>query len=150
MDNRIEFGTFAVGGRNNKRAGRTLGVVLGDSFEAFALIRDLDHLASADQCDHCSGRIAGCYVLDVLLKVFIVLSDVLSQCGGGHAVLLKLLERAACFDGLMLAHVTDEKHLIFGDVRQRSEEHTSELQSHVNLVCRLLLEKKNSESMRTV
>src|SRR5438477_8057976 len=27
--------------------------------------------------------------------------------------------------------------------QQRSEEHTSELQSHVNLVCRLLLEKKN-------
>src|SRR5438477_7767214 len=27
--------------------------------------------------------------------------------------------------------------------RSRSEEHTSELQSHVNLVCRLLLEKKN-------
>src|SRR5690242_20958871 len=26
----------------------------------------------------------------------------------------------------------------------RSEEHTSELQSHVNLVCRLLLEKKKS------
>src|SRR5438477_12694056 len=28
------------------------------------------------------------------------------------------------------------------DQRRRSEEHTSELQSHVNLVCRLLLEKK--------
>src|SRR5690242_21271908 len=28
-------------------------------------------------------------------------------------------------------------------VLARSEEHTSELQSHVNLVCRLLLEKKN-------
>src|SRR5438477_12798827 len=27
---------------------------------------------------------------------------------------------------------------------QRSEEHTSELQSHVNLVCRLLLEKKKN------
>src|SRR5690242_21451676 len=27
----------------------------------------------------------------------------------------------------------------------RSEEHTSELQSHVNLVCRLLLEKKNKD-----
>src|SRR5690242_8142774 len=27
----------------------------------------------------------------------------------------------------------------------RSEEHTSELQSHVNLVCRLLLEKKKME-----
>src|SRR5690606_41825520 len=29
------------------------------------------------------------------------------------------------------------------DVRHRSEEHTSELQSRENLVCRLLLEKKN-------
>src|SRR5690242_20321420 len=29
-----------------------------------------------------------------------------------------------------------------GLVTSRSEEHTSELQSHVNLVCRLLLEKK--------
>src|SRR5260370_34433907 len=28
------------------------------------------------------------------------------------------------------------------DHRRRSEEHTSELQSHLNLVCRLLLEKK--------
>src|SRR5260370_8686913 len=27
-------------------------------------------------------------------------------------------------------------------LRNRSEEHTSELQSHLNLVCRLLLEKK--------
>src|SRR5260370_29642794 len=34
--------------------------------------------------------------------------------------------------------------------RFRSEEHTSELQSHLNLVCRLLLEKKksNAGSMR--
>src|SRR5438477_12202591 len=29
-------------------------------------------------------------------------------------------------------------------LESRSEEHTSELQSHVNLVCRLLLEKKNA------
>src|SRR6266571_8253897 len=29
--------------------------------------------------------------------------------------------------------------------RARSEEHTSELQSHVNLVCRLLLEKKKTK-----
>src|SRR5260370_32438424 len=29
-----------------------------------------------------------------------------------------------------------------GDPHVRSEEHTSELQSHLNLVCRLLLEKK--------
>src|SRR5438477_1561100 len=31
---------------------------------------------------------------------------------------------------------------------RRSEEHTSELQSHVNLVCRLLLEKKNTKIIR--
>src|SRR5438477_4956160 len=31
-----------------------------------------------------------------------------------------------------------------GSVAIRSEEHTSELQSHVNLVCRLLLEKKKT------
>src|SRR5260221_10840198 len=30
-------------------------------------------------------------------------------------------------------------------VDSRSEEHTSELQSHSDLVCRLLLEKKNSD-----
>src|SRR5438132_5128074 len=30
----------------------------------------------------------------------------------------------------------------------RSEEHTSELQSHSDLVCRLLLEKKKSEGFR--
>src|SRR5260370_1466792 len=29
-----------------------------------------------------------------------------------------------------------------GSIDKRSEEHTSELQSHLNLVCRLLLEKK--------
>src|SRR5207237_4694588 len=31
----------------------------------------------------------------------------------------------------------------------RSEEHTSELQSHLNLVCRLLLEKKKSKLIYT-
>src|SRR5260370_10907940 len=32
--------------------------------------------------------------------------------------------------------------LVTMGIRQRSEEHTSELQSHLNLVCRLLLGKK--------
>src|SRR5260370_30723614 len=44
--------------------------------------------------------------------------------------------------------------LIFSEVRCekinfRSEEHTSELQSHLNLVCRLLLEKKKSKTHHT-
>src|SRR6201747_2305506 len=34
---------------------------------------------------------------------------------------------------------------IYGAGAMRSEEHTSELQSHVNLVCRLLLEKKKKK-----
>src|SRR5260370_10647849 len=38
--------------------------------------------------------------------------------------------------------VTDE--LAVTAQRNRSEEHTSELQSHLNLVCRLLLEKKKT------
>src|SRR5207237_6105727 len=32
---------------------------------------------------------------------------------------------------------------------RRSEEHTSELQSHLNLVCRLLLEKKKKQTTET-
>src|SRR5690242_21478196 len=32
----------------------------------------------------------------------------------------------------------------------RSEEHTSELQSHVNLVCRLLLEKKKNKKIKKI
>src|SRR5690242_21120720 len=34
------------------------------------------------------------------------------------------------------------------DLAERSEEHTSELQSHVNLVCRLLLEKKKKKKIK--
>src|SRR5260370_20304449 len=35
------------------------------------------------------------------------------------------------------------RHALRFEPARRSEEHTSELQSHLNLVCRLLLEKKN-------
>src|SRR5260370_13421575 len=35
--------------------------------------------------------------------------------------------------------------LVGGLANERSEEHTSELQSHLNLVCRLLLEKKKKK-----
>src|SRR5260370_1888834 len=43
--------------------------------------------------------------------------------------------------------VTHPFHPLYGQqfeiLNYRSEEHTSELQSHLNIVCRLLLEKKN-------
>src|SRR5690606_41590255 len=42
-----------------------------------------------------------------------------------------------------------ENHLVAAMMRVRSEEHTSELQSRENLVCRLLLEKKK-ETKRNV
>src|SRR5690625_6258116 len=37
-----------------------------------------------------------------------------------------------------------------GSLRVRSEEHTSELQSRGHLVCRLLLEKKNSSKILSI
>src|SRR5260370_32239120 len=42
--------------------------------------------------------------------------------------------------GQDLPRLRDPRHLD----QERSEEHTSELQSHLNLVCRLLLEKKKN------
>src|SRR3712207_8275692 len=47
-------------------------------------------------------------------------------------------------------HVTEEFRRWMAETYggTRSEEHTSELQSRQYLVCRLLLEKKNTESMR--
>src|SRR5438034_8426895 len=41
-----------------------------------------------------------------------------------------------------ISHVFDHKR----DTKRRSEEHTSELQSHSDLVCRLLLEKKKKKT----
>src|SRR5690348_17761420 len=39
--------------------------------------------------------------------------------------------------------ILDSAYIFIFDKKSRSEEHTSELQSPVHLVCRLLLEKKN-------
>src|SRR5690606_40243773 len=48
------------------------------------------------------------------------------------------------YDGLIVAPVIPDGWQGFSATRQfRSEEHTSELQSRENLVCRLLLAKKN-------
>src|SRR5260370_22245562 len=50
-----------------------------------------------------------------------------------------LLATLLCFLGLEKPWRRTRSH------PDRSEEHTSELQSHLNLVCRLLLEKKKNE-----
>src|SRR5690242_21244839 len=44
-----------------------------------------------------------------------------------------------------LKSLDNEVRVVFRLQTRRSEEHTSELQSHVNLVCRLLLEKKKKK-----
>src|SRR4051812_49898890 len=44
----------------------------------------------------------------------------------------------------MLVVITTDADVDAATCDARSEEHTSELQSHVNLVCRLLLEKKKN------
>src|SRR5690349_22369952 len=47
------------------------------------------------------------------------------------------------------AHALNLKESGVKDLAVRSEEHTSELQSRRDLVCRLLLEKKNSRPRRS-
>src|SRR5260370_13406020 len=44
-------------------------------------------------------------------------------------------------------HISERAHS--ASEAPRSEEHTSELQSHLNLVCRLLLEKKKKQQSPT-
>src|SRR6516225_7990043 len=46
--------------------------------------------------------------------------------------------------GTCVRRVTSPSSSLKRETAWRSEEHTSELQSHVNLVCRLLLEKKKN------
>src|SRR5688500_19329482 len=48
-------------------------------------------------------------------------------------------------DDLVRVLVLEVEELRRGELGPRSEEHTSELQSPCNLVCRLLLEKKNNK-----
>src|SRR5260370_27923765 len=53
------------------------------------------------------------------------------------------LRQIFCHLTLQQRSAGDQRNIQF-TCRLRSEEHTSELQSHLNLVCRLLLEKKKN------
>src|SRR5438477_12825437 len=59
---------------------------------------------------------------------------------------LRLRAPAALGQARLRRHARDGRD--GGD--DRSEEHTSELQSHVNLVCRLLLEKKKKKNKKKI
>src|SRR5260370_4264220 len=58
---------------------------------------------------------------------------------GSQVLLFKLCAQFVGLRSLTLSVPTEVRK------RSRSEEHTSELQSHLNLVCRLLLEKKKKQ-----
>src|SRR2546430_4033989 len=73
----------------------------------------------------------------------------LSQCVGINA---SRLCKTNCLQFLRIVDVCRKEKIVRGailnlrvKVSGRSEEHTSELQSQSNLVCRLLLEKKKKE-----
>src|SRR2546430_7544142 len=66
-----------------------------------------------------------------------------AACGFYGAGLVELLRLLVGYEGAML-HVACNS-----TSPARSEEHTSELQSQSNIVCRLLLEKKKTKVLRT-
>src|SRR5690606_42106511 len=120
-------------------------VVLGDAAEpdhTAVVHRDGRHRARlgagrdlAAQRDEVDGR----DVLQVLARVAVALRRALvvveRDAGRDHVHQREALVRER---GLEDGH----------EVRLRSEEHTSELQSRENLVCRLLLEKKKNKTTR--
>src|SRR5438034_5806431 len=57
-----------------------------------------------------------------------------------------IADRGGRSEGAELVPIPPHRHLLDRGRRvKRSEEHTSELQSHSDLVCRLLLEKKKGD-----
>src|SRR5690606_41532187 len=58
--------------------------------------------------------------------------------------------RSGWYPCLARTRRASDRHHGGGPLRQRSEEHTSELQSRENLVCRLLLEKKKIGEIRHI
>src|SRR2546422_8605135 len=61
----------------------------------------------------------------------------------------RLLQREVGFGDFAEANFSLKQAAIGLDVVVRSEEHTSELQSRLHLVCRLLLEKKKNKRRNT-
>src|SRR2546430_11321003 len=80
----------------------------------------------------------------------------LLEAAPGHIALADVHDRIASIPGVASVHdlhvwtvtsgvIAMSGHMV---VQNRSEEHTSELQSQSNLVCRLLLEKKKTTHAR--
>src|SRR5690242_20985557 len=61
-----------------------------------------------------------------------------------YTTLFRSWRASSCRDSISPCAMLVPRSLSKRLISIRSEEHTSELQSHVNLVCRLLLEKKKA------
>src|SRR5260370_4147910 len=59
--------------------------------------------------------------------------------------IVNLRKQMSRHHSIMYESIADTRELKEKLTERRSEEHTSELQSHLNLVCRLLLEKKKKQ-----
>src|SRR2546430_10608771 len=105
-----------------------------------------DSKAKADKAHYANGQLAGQIAL---------LKDQIKKQERQRADLQSLLQAAAAAnDEANGAHYAEELATLEADLNdnkaqadnlERSEEHTSELQSQSNLVCRLLLEKKKNQ-----
>src|SRR5690242_20813872 len=98
-----------------------------------------------DQCDAMKVMHQGKKICEVLpVFFFIMLRRPPRSTLFPYTTLFRSDQRAAALQ--RLGDDVPPRH-IRHEALHRSEEHTSELQSHVNLVCRLLLEKKKKRDM---
>src|SRR5690606_41099033 len=63
-----------------------------------------------------------------------------------HLERLQAVRAATRMESALLPEQGTQEAAVGADEKDRSEEHTSELQSRENLVCRLLLEKKKKQT----
>src|SRR5690242_13723588 len=99
----------------------------------------VQHIMANNYTPKLAGRILF-YALIAFLAFGLWPWRVFSQAGAGYTKLNTSPVTSLTFTD---SGVTDGAIYQY-QVTARSEEHTSELQSHVNLVCRLLLEKKKN------
>src|SRR5690606_24633333 len=140
-----------------------LHVIVGFAKVGTQLFADIDGAVLSARAADADGHIAAVVLLEAGQPVFQVADDIPHHFSGFFMALQKLDDRqvssgkpAEVLIPVGVGQAADIKHhvRIHGDamleakgLKQkgdflRSEEHTSELQSRENLVCRLLLEKK--------
>src|SRR4051812_38924258 len=141
------------------RAGSLLSQRLLDVLEQLLRLPVGDMKATLSHVSDVIARASGADKVDAFL--YDAARDSLVAVGSSTQP-LSMLQREYGLDVLPVSNggrtvrvFVDGETLLHGHIDQdpdelpRSEEHTSELQSHVNLVCRLLLEKKKTPTLAT-